>query len=71
MVIKFNDKEVEMLKELAENMYFIDWDLIEGNEIALHENLKGAIMEIVEEEVNRIKRAKARPKPKNNSKLPF
>ena len=70
MVIKFNDKEVEMLKELAENMYFIDWDLIEGNEIALHENLKGAILELVEEELKKINIKKAKAKPKD-SKLPF
>lgn len=54
MVIRFNDKEVEMLKKIAENVYFIDgdlWDEIERNEIAFHENLKGAILELVEYEL--------------------
>ena len=53
MLIRFNDKEVEMLKKIAEKIYLIDWDLdiLKGNEIALHENLKGAILELVEEEL--------------------
>lgn len=73
MVIKFNDEEVEMLKKIAENVYLIDsdlWDLIEGNEVALHENLKGAILELVEDEINRINIKKAKARPKNN-RLPF